>query len=191
MDGGRSASPSAGVGAGVARSSSHKASVALVKATSIPSGSASDLPQPFCPSCDLLPPRLCGRGGSSPGDEGRAYQPLPTDRTALWRRFSPPLASALPVDRCGRLHQRLAQLLPTQRQLLPLTVGIQTPAAHPHGSGGGHMKPPTPQELLNGQAHRPLCRLALGAFGPPVYRKTTCWPSHVSSRALESGPPRR
>ena len=122
-------------GAGVERSASRMAPCAPLQVTLIPSGSTSGLLWSASTSGRCRPHGLCGRGGAGPGQEGPTHQRLPTDRTALWRRFSPPLASALPVDRRGCLHRPLAQLLPTQRQLLSLTVGIQTPAAHQHGSG--------------------------------------------------------
>ena len=71
---------------------SRTVSFAPPQATPVPAG----LSGRCAPSCDLLPPRLCGRWYASTGEEGRPHQPLPTDRTGRWRRLTPCLAITLP-----------------------------------------------------------------------------------------------
>jgi hypothetical protein len=115
-----------------------------------PGGLVSALPRPFTPACHLLPLRHCWGWDAGPGEERRAHQSLPTDRTAFRMRLTPRRARALPLPRRGRLHRSLAQLLPAHRQRCALRVGIQAPAAHQHGPGWRHMQPPAPDELLEG-----------------------------------------
>jgi hypothetical protein len=163
---GRSAAPSVGVEPHGARSGAHRAPVAPRPATRVPPGPASGSRRPCARSCPLLPTGCGGRGDTGPGDEGRAHQPLPTDRTAGWLFLSPACALAWRIPPRGARYRLLADLLPAVGQRCALGVGLQAPAAYPHGVARRPMQQPPPDELLEGQAHRPLRRLALRALGP-------------------------
>jgi hypothetical protein len=165
MPPGRSAPKSAGVGAGVERTGMQTPLSTPRQGILLPGGVAAALPRPFAPSCHLLPIRLCGWWDSGPGDERRAHQSLPTDRTAFRMRLTPLLATALPIHMLGRLHRPLAELLTAHRQ--------------------------RPMNCSRGKRIVRCCAWPPGPWARSSYRKTTCWPSHESKRALEIGPPRR
>ena len=65
--------------------------------TLIPGGFASGRPRPCAPSCHLPPTRCGWRWYAHAGDERRAHQPLPTDRTAFGRRFHPMTVLVWPI----------------------------------------------------------------------------------------------
>jgi hypothetical protein len=105
---GRSAAHSVGVEPHGARSGAHRASVAPRPATRVPPGPACGCRRPCARSCHLLPTGCVGRGDTGSGDEGRAHQPLPTDRTAGWLFLSPACALAWRIPHPGALYRLLA-----------------------------------------------------------------------------------
>ena len=165
MPAGRSAVTSAGVWAGVERTGTHKPPRRPSVGHTSPWRLCLGVPTSV-PSCHLLPSRRGRWGNTGRRDEGRAHQSPPTERTTFRMRLTPHRTRALPLQQRGPLHRPLAQLLPADRQRRPPRVGIQAPAAHQDGSGGWHMEPPTPDERLPRQAHRPTFRRGPGAFGP-------------------------
>ena len=120
---------------------------ALLQGTRVPDGLASGLPRPCAPSCHLLPTRFGWRGDARAGDEGRAHQRLPTDRTPLRRHLTPGLARMRCPVWGGHLLSSLAHVLLALGQGCPWGVAIQPPPAHAHGPGWRHMEEPTPDAL--------------------------------------------
>src|SRR5919198_175593 len=119
-------------------------------------------------------------GGSSHGHQGRSaplppLPPAPTPfrrgverphGTALWRRRTPSLARVWLIEWRGCLARPLAQGLAALGQRGALSVGIEPPAAHTHRVGWRHRPEKAPDELIEGQTHRPRLRLAPGPLGP-------------------------
>jgi hypothetical protein len=170
MHRGLAAPKSVGGQASLARLVSHLIPFARLKATPVPSGSAG-LPLLPSPSCHRLPHRFYWRWCAGPGQEGRAHQPLPTDRTALWMFFTLTLALALRIQQLGGLYRPLSQLMSAPGQRVALAVGIEAPTAHPHGVKRRDRAEQAPNDLRDGHAHRPLLRRAPWALGP-LFRPT-------------------
>jgi hypothetical protein len=188
MPGGRSTSPAMGVWEDRERSDTHTAPVVPVTARALPCRSAPGLPRLCSPLCHLRPSRFGRRGGTSPGEKGCAHQWLPTDRTILGRRVIPGVALAQPVAWLEGLDRPLAQVLPTLRPCCALRGAIEAPAAYQHGVTRRHMHQPAPQELLQGQAHRPAWRLAPGALGPLGIPQDDLLPSTGEQPPMGEGP---
>src|SRR5215468_9643475 len=121
-------------------------------------------------SCGAL---LRGEAGRSPSprDDTRTHEPLATGGTPL-RMDVPPLCThRLPVQRCWRLHRRLAQRRTTASQGRRMARMVQPIRPHAPRLGYGHMQQPALEKVGDGQGHlleprtRAISLLMTGATG--------------------------